>query len=149
MQTELQNGFDKDKVIADLQAKLEIMVNNGNTSEPLLQPPPSVEPTSSLPPAPAQPPTDQRTSTDKSLNQTRQYFLNKSRDRSPEIADALAVSDDSESDDENEKSDLQFAPNQSKLSSYQNYKRRSNAKKTEFSKVSFQHDILKLHFTHG
>ena len=41
MQTELENGFDKDKVIADLQAKL--LAKDEKTSEPLLQPPPLLE----------------------------------------------------------------------------------------------------------
>ena len=107
MQTELQNGFDKDKVIADLQAKL--LASDEKTSEPLvLHPPPLFGTPLALPPAPIQPSTDQRTSADKSLTQIKQFF----RDRSPEISDPMIVSDDSASDDENEKSDLQFIPNQ-------------------------------------
>ena len=107
MQTELQNGFDKDKVIADLQAKL--LASDEKTSEPLVLHPPSLFGTPlALPPAPIQPSTDQRTSADKSLTQIKQFF----RDRSPEISDPMIVSDDSASDDENEKPDLQFILNQ-------------------------------------
>ena len=78
MQTELEKGFDKDKVIADLQAKL--LEKDGKTSEPLLRTPPLVESSSSLPPAPIQPPADQRTSADKSLTQIKDFF--EDRDRS-------------------------------------------------------------------
>ena len=168
MQTELQNGFDKDKVIADLQAKL--LASDEKTSEPLLQQPPleraaaqmpttkitGVESASvgdpvsqknaplSLPTAPIQPLTDQRSLADKSLNQIKEFYLE--RDRSPEISEPMIVSDDSESDDENEQSDLQFVPNQSKLSNKQIYKRRSTAKKnkakTEVSKVGFRKEIV-------
>ena len=109
MQTELQNGFDKDKVIADLQAKL--LACDEKTSEPLVLHPPSLFGTPlALPPAPIQPSTDQRSSADKSLTQIKQFF----RDRSPEISDPMIVSDDSASDDENENSDLQFIPNQTR-----------------------------------
>ena len=98
----------------------------------------------SLPTAPIQPPTDQRTLADKSLNQIKEFYLE--RDRSPEISEPMIVSDDSESDDENEQSDLQFVPNQSKLSNKQIYKRRSTAKKnkakTEVSKVGFRKEIV-------
>ena len=107
MQTELQNGFDKDKVIADLHAKL--LASDEKTSEPLVLHPPRLFGTPlALPPAPIQPSTDQRTSADKSLTQIKQFF----RDRSPEISEPMIVSDNSDSDDENEKSDLQFIPNQ-------------------------------------
>ena len=107
MQTELQNGFDKDKVIADLQAKL--LASDEKTSEPLvLHPPPLFGTPLALPPAPIQPSTDQRTSADKSLTQIKQFF----RDRSPEISEPMIVSDDSASDDENEKPDIEFIPNQ-------------------------------------
>ena len=107
MQTELQNGFDKDKVIADLQAKL--LASDEKTSEPLVLHPPSLFGTPlALPTAPIQPSTDQRSSADKSLTQIKQFF----RDRSPEISDPMIVSDDSASDDENEKPDLQFILNQ-------------------------------------
>ena len=149
MQAELENGFDKDKFIADLQAKL--LAIDEKTSEPLLQTPPLVEPPSttpsddplSLPPAPIQPPTDQGTSADKSLIQIKNFF--EDRDRSAEISEPMIIPTDSESDDENEKSDLQFAPNQSQLSNNQIYKRRSRAKKnkekTEASKEGFRTDI--------
>ena len=90
---EIANGFDKDKIIADLQAKL--LANDENTSEPLLQPPSSELPMS-LPPASIQSPTDQRTSADKSLNQIKQFF--RDRDRSPEISEPMIVSDTDEDD---------------------------------------------------
>ena len=145
MQTELENGFDKDKVIADLQAKL--LAKDEKTSEPLLQPPPLLEraqiqmPTTKiiegqvvsvgdsvsqknallpLPPAPIQPQTDQRTLADKSLNQIKQFF----RDRSPEISEPMIVSD-SESNDSDGESDIQFTPNKSKQASKEKAKRKS------------------------
>ena len=139
MQAELENGFDKDKFIADLQAKL--LAIDEKTSEPLLQTPPLVEPPSttpsddplSLPPAPIQPPTDQRTSADKSLTQIKKFF--EDRDRSPEISEPMIIATDSESDDENEKSDLQFIPNQSNLSRNEKDKQRYRAKAKEKSKA--------------
>ena len=132
---EIENGFDKDQIINDLRSKLLAM--DEKTSESPLQPP-SLEPPLSLPPAPIQPPTDQRTSTDKSLNQIKQFF----RDRSPEISEPMIIPTDSESDDADEKSDVQFAPNQSTLSNNQIYKRKKKAKKTEATKVRFLHDVL-------
>ena len=106
MQTELKNGFDKDKVIAELRA--------------LLQPPSTLGQPLSLPPASTQPPTDQRTSADKSLSQIKQFF----RDRSPEISEPMIVSD-SESSDSDEESVIQFTPNQSKQASKEKAKRKS------------------------
>ena len=154
MQTELQNGFDKDKVIADLQAKLS--ASDEKTSEPLLQPPPleraaaqmpttkitgvqcaSVDdPVSqknaplSLPTAPIQPLTDQRSLADKSLNQIKEFF----RDRSPEISEPLIVSD-SESNDSDGESEIQFTLNQSKISSKEKAKRKKQAKAKERYKM--------------
>ena len=124
MQAELENGFDKDKVIADLQAKL--LEKDGKTSEPLLQTPPLVEPPLSLPPAPIQPPTDQGTSADKSLIQIKNFF--EDRDRSAEISEPMIIPTDSESDDEVENSDLQFAPNQSNQTQNEKARRKARAK---------------------
>ena len=155
MQTELQNGFDKDKVIADLQAK--------KTSEPLLQPP--LEPAAAqmpttkniegqmvsvgdpvsqenatsepeLPPLIPQSSVQQPPPLDKSSDKIAQYF------RKDELPEPMIVSD-SESEDDAEESDIQFTPRQSNRSYRQNYKRKLNAKKTEDCKDRFRHDILK------
>ena len=110
-----------------------MLASDEKTLEPLLRPPPSLEPPLSLPPAPIQPLTDQRTSADKSLTQIKEFH--EDRDRSPEIADPMIIPTDSESDDENEKSDLQFTPNQSNLSKNEKAKRRARAKAKEKSKT--------------
>ena len=124
---EIANGFDKDKIIADLQAKL--LANDENTSEPLLQPPSSELPMS-LPPASIQSPTDQRTSADKSLNQIKQFF----RDRSPEISEPMIVSD-SESNDSDVESDIQFTPKKSNQLKNEKARRRSRAEARERAKA--------------
>ena len=122
MQMELKNGFDKDKIIADLQAKLNMLAPEQK---------PSFKPPFSLPPASTQPSADQRTSSDKSLTQIKQFY----QDRSPEISESMIVSDDSESDDENE-SDLEFAPNASKRSLLiEKNKRERQAKAKERAKM--------------
>ena len=155
------------KVIADLQAKLGMLANDENTLEPLLQPPPSLQqplragsqlPTiknieeqmvsvgdpisqknaSSAAAIIKQTPssTDQRTSADKSLAQVKDFC--ESRDRSPEISEPMRIPTDSESDDENQKSDIQFAPNQSNQKKNEKARRRSRAKAKERAKALIQ-----------
>ena len=88
-------------------------------SQSIDTPPPLLEP----------PLTQTPTQQDISTERVRQYF----RDRSPEISEPLIVSD-SESDDENEVPDVQFAPTSSNQTKNEKAKRRAHTKAKERAK---------------
>ena len=120
-----------DSIAVEMKKKPEdLMLTN---DDPLVssEPPPLIStPKSSI---------DQPLPLDKSSDTAAQYFKD-------QISDPMEV-DDSESEDDAEESDVQFTPIQPRASYRQNYKRKAKAKKTEASKVSFQHDSWSMN--HG
>ena len=148
---------EKDKVIADLQAKLKTSTKDEKsptsatitttdlrgtlckTNEKSVQSQefilhcPNIDVTDEKVSEISEPPSSMQSSSSTLLPSTTQA-PNHQRDQSPEIPEPMIVVD-SESDDSDGQSDVQFAPNQIKLSYQEKAKRKKQAKAKERAKM--------------
>ena len=142
MQSEAKQNLDLKDENEELKKKIEKLMTE---NEELKKKPEDLMLTNNDPLVSSEPPAlistpkssiDPQLPLDKSSDTAARYF------KDAQISDPMEV-DDSESEDDAEESDNQFTPRLSRAAYRQNYNRKSKAKKTEASKVSFQYDILK------